>query len=243
MKSICIIPARMGSSRFPGKPLEKILGTEMISYCYRNAIESKAFDLTFIATCDEVIQSFCDENNLNVVMTSERHERCTSRTLEALLKIEKNNNMSFSKVVMLQGDEPLITPEMLQKCCKSLEKNDVVNLMTAADLNEACSLDEVKVVVSHSNDAIYFSRAKVPETKDNIEVVFYKQVCAIGFSRENLIRFESFSPSRLETIESIDMNRFLENNVSIKMVEVFGKIVSVDTPNDLKKVEEILSEK
>lgn len=243
MSSICIIPARMGSSRFPGKPLEKILGKEMIAYCYENAVNSQTFEKTYIATCDEVIQKFCQKNNMNVVMTSDKHERCTSRTLEAVINIEKNIKKHFKDIVMLQGDEPLITSDMLKKCSNALNSYSVVNLMARATEDEAESIDEVKVVINEQNDAIYFSRAKVPETKDSVKVKFYKQVCAIGFSREMLIKFESFSPSNLEIVESIDMNRFIENKTNIKMVEVFGEIVSVDTLSDLKKVEKILNEK
>lgn len=243
MSSICIIPARMGSSRFPGKPLEKILGKEMIAYCYENAVNSQAFEKTYIATCDVVIQKFCQKNNMNVVMTSDKHERCTSRTLEAVINIEKEIKLNFSKIVMLQGDEPLVTSNMLNDCSDSLDRNNVVNLMSEATIKEAESLDEVKVIVDQSNFAIYFSRAKVPETKDKVKVKFLKQVCAIGFSREMLMKFENITPSRLEIIESIDMNRFIENKIKIKMVKVEGKIVSVDTKEDLIKAEKILSEK
>lgn len=241
-KSLCVIPARMGSSRFPGKPLKRICGKEMIAYCYENAANTESFDYVYIATPDDAIIDFCLENKFNVIKTSDAHERCTSRTLEALQLIESKHKSEYSNIVMLQGDEPLISKDMLKDCLMALENNDVVNLAT-----EVCSetehedINEVKVVISSNDTAIYFSRAKIPSTKDNLKVRAFKQVCAIGFSKQKLELFESLPPSEHEIYESVDMNRFIDNGVKIAIVKVDGNIASVDTIEDLKRVEDIIN--
>ena len=124
-QSLCVIPARMGSSRFPGKPLKKICGKEMIKYCYDNAVKANSFTHIYIATPDKEIIDYCNQNRINVIETSDKHERCTSRT-QALQNLESQKNIVFSKIVMLQGDEPLVESEMLESCFASLESWDVV---------------------------------------------------------------------------------------------------------------------
>tara|TARA_B100001996_G_scaffold357077_1_gene320793 strand:+ start:535 stop:1275 length:741 start_codon:yes stop_codon:yes gene_type:complete len=241
-KSICIIPARMGSSRFPGKPLEKINGKEMIAHCYKNAEDAHCFDQIYIATPDQQIVNFCEKNNLSVVLTGSHHERCTSRTLEAVNKIEENKTLNFSKIVMLQGDEPLINGEMINKCNEAINKHRIVNLATEInDNSELDDINEVKVVFSKSKKALYFSRSKIPNTKDNLSLKAYKQVCAIGFTKESLNKFEDLEPTQLEIFESIDMNRLIENDIDVHIVLVEGNIASVDTKEDLIKVENILN--
>ena len=240
-KSLCVIPARMGSSRFPGKPLKKICGKEMIGYCYENAMKANKFDYVCIATPDAEIINFCNKQNYNAILTSDDHERCTSRTLEALQILEEKTKTEFINIVMLQGDEPLITSDMLEKCLNALSSWDVVNLASEISSEEELKdINEVKVVFSNSMKAIYFSRANIPCTKDNLCIKAFKQVCAIGFSKNKLQLFESLEPSSYEVYESIDMNRFIENDVGIGIVKVDGEIASVDTLEDLKKVEGII---
>ena len=243
MKIICIVPARMGSSRFPGKPLELIDDKTMLEHCLLNAQNSNIFDHVIAATCDDEILYHLNERGYKCVMTSSDHERCTSRTLEALEKFEEEVHEEFDYVLMLQGDEPLITPTMFEKNVAELVKDgvEVTNLMTKTkDINELHDINEVKVVFDQNNDALFFSRAPIPTTKDKIEYSSYKQVCAIGFAREALIGFESLGESNLERIESVDMLRLLETGTKVRMVEVEGDIASVDTPEDLEKVKQII---
>jgi len=239
MNIVCIIPARMNSSRFPGKPLMEISGKAMIKICYENAINSKSYSKVVIATCDNEIKNYCTSNDMDYEMTSSSHERCSSRCLEALLNLE-NKGENYDAVLMLQGDEPLINSDMLKKSAQALKSGEakVTNLMTEiTNMEEYKDINEVKVVVDNNSNAIYFSRAPIPATKDEIKFPVFKQVCAIGFSRESLIAFEDFPESSLEKIESVDMLRFVQNDVKIKMIEVSGNIVSVDTPSDLKKAQ------
>ena len=111
MKSVTIIPVRMGSSRYPGKPLKKICGIPMVAHCYFRAIRSKKVKDVFIATCDLEIKKCCEDFGAKVIMTSKKHKRATDRTAEALIKIEKNIKKKIQNIIMLQGDEPLIYPD------------------------------------------------------------------------------------------------------------------------------------
>ena len=243
MNIVCIIPARMGSSRFPGKPLMEISGKAMIKICYENAVNSSAFKKVLVATCDDEIKDYCLSNDMDYEMTSRSHERCSSRCLEALISLE-NNGENYDAVLMLQGDEPLITSEMLKKSAEALKNSntEVTNLMTQiTDIDEYNDINEVKVVTDNFSNAIYFSRAPIPATKDEIDFKIFKQVCAIGFTKQSLIDFEGFTESSLEKIESVDMLRFIQNGIKVKMIEVTGNIVSVDTPNDLKKAKSFLN--
>ena len=158
MKSIAIIPARMGSSRFPGKPMKKINGVPMIGHCYfRTSMCNELFD-TYVATCDQEIFDYIESINGKVVMTSDTHERATDRTAEAMLKIEKIIGEKIDLVVMVQGDEPMVTPEMISESLQPLFDDssvNVVNLMANMDsCEEFEDPNEVKVVVDNFSNAI-----------------------------------------------------------------------------------------
>ena len=166
MNIISIIPARMNSSRFPGKPLEKIMGMPMIGHCYKRSIMCKDVSDTFVATCDAEIRDYIDSIGGKTIMTSSNHERATDRTAEAMIKIEKNLGKKVDIVVMIQGDEPMITPEMISLSLDPFRKNQnikVVNLysdiMTLEEFNDP---NEVKVVIDNNDNALYFSREPIP---------------------------------------------------------------------------------
>ena len=122
MKVLSIIPARMGSSRFPGKPLVKIHGKCMIDIIYDVSKKCKSVDHTYIATCDKEIFDHCVKNNRKVVMTSSRHQRATDRSEEALKKLEKKLKKKFDIILMIQGDEPMVDVQMLDLAVKKLAK-------------------------------------------------------------------------------------------------------------------------
>ena len=244
MKTIAIIPARMGSTRFFGKPMKKILGVPMIERVYRNTMKSKKVDKVYVATCDEEIYSHILKIGGNAVYTKKTHERCTERTAEALLKIERKLNVKFNTVLMIQGDEPMIEPSMINSALKPFEKYrnvNVVNLMTKIrDKKEFIDQNEPKVVVDKFNHALYFSRCPIPSPWISFSKNVFKQVCVIPFKRDFLIKFLKMKPSYLEKTESIDMNRVLENGYKVHMVEIKRYVKSVDTMNDLKQVEKLL---
>ena len=169
MNIIAIIPARMGSSRYPGKPLADIHGVPMVGHVTFRTAMCKSLTATYIATCDDVIMDYAASKKLNAVMTADTHTRCTDRTAEALLKIEKELGITADIVVMIQGDEPMILPEMIDAAVAPMLKDpaiQVVNLM--ADLGDETEFEdpnEVKVVTDLAGDALYFSREPIPSRR------------------------------------------------------------------------------
>ncbi len=241
MNIIAIIPARMGSSRFPGKPLADIHGVPMIGHVAFRTAMCKDLTATYVATCDEVIMDYCKTAGLNCVMTADTHERCTTRTAEALLKIEEELGIKADIVVMVQGDEPMTTPEMIEAAVKPMIADpsiNVVNLMgDMKTVEEFEDPNEVKVVVDLNNDALYFSREPVPSRKKGVtDVPMRKQVCIIPFRRDYLLRFNALPETPLEIIESVDMMRILEHGEKVRMVPYTADTLSVDTQGDLNRV-------
>jgi 3-deoxy-manno-octulosonate cytidylyltransferase (CMP-KDO synthetase) len=243
MNKIGIIPARMASSRFPGKPMKRILGIPMIGHCYIRSKMCLDLDELYVATCDQEIYEYINSIGGKAIMTSDIHERATERTGEALLKIEKKENTSYGIVIMIQGDEPLVHPQMLSEMITPLINDDniqVTNLMVKLfEPEEISSADIVKVVVNHNNKALYMSREAIPSSRNyKSGINYFRQLGLIAFKREAIISFISLYPTKLEIIESVDMNRFLENEVTITMIETKLTVDGVDTPLDLIRVEE-----
>ena len=140
MKILSIIPARMGSSRFPGKPLKLINGKPMIQYVFENSMKSKFIDKTIVATCDDEIKNFIISIGGEVVMTSKKHERASDRSYEAMIKLEKKLKKKFDIIVMIQGDEPMISSKMIDKSIKPLIKNKkigVVNIVSKSRIKRS----------------------------------------------------------------------------------------------------------
>lgn len=241
MKIIAIIPARMGSTRFPGKPMVKILGKPMIEHVYNRVIACVELDLTLVATCDKEIYDYIKSIGGNAIMTCETHERASDRCAEALIAIEKELNTTFDIVVMIQGDEPLIEKEMIVEAITPMIENQdikVVNLMgEITNEDEFNDRNCIKVVCDLYSNAVYFSREPIPY---NSHKTFGKQVCVIPFTRDYLIEYTNLKPTPLEIIESIDMLRILEHGGKVKMVPTKFSNQSVDTPGDLAKVEKII---
>jgi 3-deoxy-manno-octulosonate cytidylyltransferase (CMP-KDO synthetase) len=242
MSTIGIIPARMGSSRFPGKPLAKIQGIPMIGHVYFRCKLSQALDEVYIATCDDEIYQYAKSIGAKCIMTSIDHERATDRTAEAMIKIESETGIRTEIVVMIQGDEPVVFPEMINLAIDPLKGESdlgVVNLMADLDgIDEFEDPNEVKVVVDLSNNALYFSREPIPSRKKGAnEVPMLKQVCIMPFRRDFLLKFNELSQTPLEIIESVDMMRVLENGGKVRMVKTEFQTWSVDTLDDLKFVD------
>lgn len=242
MKVIGIIPARMASSRFPGKPLAKIHGIPMVGHVYFRSKMAKILDDVYLATCDKEIKEYTESINGKAIMTSDKHERASDRTAEAMLKIEKETEQKIGIVVLIQGDEPMLVPEMIEMAVKPMLKDEsilVVNLMTPLkNVKEHEDPNEIKVVVDKDNFALYFSREPIPSRKKAAkEIPMLKQVCIIPFRRDFLLKFNRLEPTPLERIESVDMLRILEYGYRVKMVESKYETYSVDTPEDLKRVE------
>jgi len=245
MKTIGIIPARLASSRFPGKPLAKICGMPMVGHVYFRSKLCKLLDEVFVATCDREIANYVESINGKAIMTANTHERASDRTAEAMLKIERDTGQKVDIVVMLQGDEPMIYPEMIDRAIQPMMEDgmiQVVNLMaTIKSRQEHDDPNTVKVVVDLNNFALYFSREPVPSWKKGAkEVPMMKQVCIIPFKKDFLIKFNELESTPLEIVESVDMLRVLEHGYRVKMVLTEFDTYSVDTIDDLKKVEKLM---
>lgn len=245
MNIIAIIPARMGSSRFPGKPLKLIHGIPMVGHVAFRTAMCPDLAATYVATCDPVIEEYCKGAGIDCVMTADTHNRCSTRTAEALLKIEKMTGRKVDIIVMVQGDEPMVRPEMITASLQPMLKDpsvNVVNLMAEMDsVREFEDPNEVKVVVDLNNDALYFSREPIPSRKKGYDKVpMRKQVCIIPFRRDYLIHYNEMAETPLEIYESVDMLRILEHGDKVRMVPVGNRTWSVDTAEDLAHVTELM---
>lgn len=245
MNIIAIIPARMGSSRFPGKPMAKIHGIPMIGHCYFRTRMCKELSETYVATCDQEIYDYIESIGGKAVMTSDSHERATDRTAEAMIAVEKASKNKVDIVIMVQGDEPMVTPEMIELSTTPMLKDssiNVVNLMASMkSIEEFEDPNEVKVVVGLDSNALYFSREPIPSLKKGVsDVSMLKQVCIISFRRDYLIKFNSMPETPLEQIESVDMMRILENREKVRMVMTNARTLSVDTPEDLERAVKLM---
>ncbi len=242
MNIVAIIPARMGSSRYPGKPLADILGMPMLGHVALRTAMSSRLSATYIATCDQEIMDFAKSIGIPAIMTADTHNRCTDRTAEAVLKIERESGKKVDIVVMVQGDEPMTTPEMIDAAVEPMLNDssvNVVNLMAdIPSLEDFENPNEVKVVVNLKNEALYFSREPVPSRKKGVDKVpMKKQVCIIPFRRDYLMHYNDLPETPLEIIESVDMMRILEHGDKVHMVQTDARTLSVDTPEDRVAVE------
>ena len=244
MKVLLLIPARMGSSRFPGKPLEKIKGVSMIRRVYLNSIKSNLITDTYVATCDKIIFNHIKDIGGKVVMTSKKHERATDRCAEALLKIEKIKKKVYDIVLMIQGDEPMVNKNMINEVLSPFKKNKnikVANLIYKINnLKDLKNKNTIKVVKDLNNDAIYFSRTVIPVLNNQIENNYYKQVCLIPFKRSFLIDYIKMKPTKLEKAESIDMLRIIEHGFKVRLIETNFFTHAVDNKKDIKIVEKYI---
>jgi len=233
----------MASSRFPGKPLAKILGIPMVGHVYFRSEMSETLDEVYVATCDEEIANYVESIGGRAIMTSDSHERCTDRIVEATEKIIATTGSEVDIVVNIQGDEPMLFPEMIDEAVRPmLEDSSLVttNLMaTIKTREEHEDPNVVKVVVDRNNYALYFSREPIPSQKKGAsQISMFKQVPIIPFRRDFLFKFTQLEPTPLEKIESIDMLRAIEHGYRVKMILTNYETYGVDTPENLRFVEE-----
>ncbi len=244
MNLLALIPARMGSSRFPGKPMEKINGKPMIGHVYEKVSSCNILSKTVVATCDVEIFNYIESIGGHAVMTGDYHERASDRCAEALDILEKTEVIRYDIIVMVQGDEPMVHPDMINQAIEPMLKDSkilVTNLLGKINSKEEF-LDRncIKVVCDLDNNAMYFSREPIPTLANLENVTMLKQVCIIPFRRDFLLKYISMKPTELEIAESIDMMRVLENGFNVHMVPTNYESYAVDTPDDLKRVEKFM---
>jgi 3-deoxy-manno-octulosonate cytidylyltransferase (CMP-KDO synthetase) len=245
-KVLAIIPARMGSTRFPGKPMAKIMGKPMIGHVYENVANCDLLTKTVVATCDLEIKDYIESINGNAIMTGTHHERASDRCAEALGYIENLDKKHYDIIVMVQGDEPMVHPEMIREVVQPMLEND--EILVANLLGDIESIEEfedkncIKVVCDKQSNALYFSREPIPTSSNNDEIPMKKQICIIPFRRDFLLEYTNLTPTPLEIAESIDMMRVLEYGLKVKMIPTRHQTHAVDTKNDLAYVEKIMGE-
>lgn len=241
-KVLCVIPARMASGRYPGKPLVPLLGLGLTLHVYDRCRLCAGIDRTVIATCDEEIRAAAVAHGAEVVMTRNDHPGCVDRTEEAVDKVG-GDLVDDDLVLMVQGDEVLVGPDMLGSMLAAYEKSkpDVVNLaspiLTDSDHDDP---NLVKMVIARDGRAIFFSRAPVPSRSRKPDVEKWYQTGVIGFSRSFLRIFGKLPRTPLEMAEHIDMMRTIEHGYSIQAVPTEKVIIGVDTPADRDRAEDML---
>lgn len=244
MKILALIPARMGSSRFPGKPMAKILGKPMIGHVYERVRKSPMLDTLAVATCDREIFDYIQSIGGVAVMTGDQHERASDRCAEALVKLEEANKTRYDVVVMVQGDEPMTHPDMIAEAVQPLLDDasiQVVNLLgQIKDTAEFEDRNCIKVVCDLNSNALYFSREPIPTRSKSKDIPMGKQVCIIPFRRDFLLEYTRMTPTPLEVAESVDMMRVLEHGMKVRMAPTRHSTMAVDTPDDLKRVEKLM---
>ncbi len=236
-EALGIIPARYHSRRFPGKALALINNKPMIQRVYEQATTSKYLNRVIVATDDQRIYAACQAIGAEVWLTSPDHHSGTERAAEVAAQIKA------PIIINIQGDEPLIQGEMIDSLVAVLEDEAIPIATLAAKVNDLSLLTEeniVKVVVDRQGFALYFSRSPLPYHPPDY---FLQHIGLYGYQRDFLLKFQSLKPSRLEKIERLEQLRALDNGYRIKILEFPFPTLSVDTPQDIIKVENYLKEK
>ena len=240
-----IIPARMGSSRFYGKPMKEILGKPMIGHVYQRVSMCTLLERTIVATCDTVIFDYITSIGGEAVMTSDKHERASDRCAEAMLFVEKHTGSMCDIAVMVQGDEPMTHPEMINEAVLPMTRDssiDIVNLVAPIkSIEEFQDRNCIKVVCDLAGNALCFSREPIPTLVKEKNVPMNKQVCIIPFRRDFLLEYNRLTPTPLEVAESVDMMRVLEHGKDVKMIPTAYETHAVDTVEDLAHVQALMS--
>jgi 3-deoxy-manno-octulosonate cytidylyltransferase (CMP-KDO synthetase) len=235
-----VLPARYGSTRFPGKPLATIAGRPLIEWVHRRALSIEGASAVLVATDDERIAEAVNGFGGRLAMTSADHKTGTDRVAEVARALEED------VIVNLQGDEPVFDPAMVEAMVEGLGMNNEWDIATAChaigDRSEFENANVVKVVVASDGRALYFSRAPIPNgALDSEEARAMRHVGVYAFRRQALSRFASLERTPLEKSERLEQLRALENGMCIGVIETERQTVGVDVPGDLKNVEKLLS--
>jgi 3-deoxy-manno-octulosonate cytidylyltransferase (CMP-KDO synthetase) len=237
---IGVIPARYGATRFTGKPLAQLCGKPMIQWVYERASQSRLLQDLFVAVDDERILKCVHDFGGKAVMTDSHHQSGTDRIAEAV------SNMDVAVVVNIQGDQPLINPVMIDEAVQPLLSDPSINMSTIKTiLNPEFYHDTgtVKVVVDKDSYALYFSRSLIPYPRMTENLRIYEHVGLYVYRKEFLLKISILPQTELEITESLEQLRVLENGYRIFVVETSCENaagVSVDTPEDLKRVEQLM---
>lgn len=238
MKCAIVIPARMESTRFPGKPLADLAGKPMVQWVYEAAVAADCADDVVVATPNEEIARACRSFGAECILTSKECPSGTDRVAEVA------RNIPHDVFVNVQGDEPLLPPETIRACLAPLTR---AGRRGVASVYDHCSPEElddpavVKVATDLEDRALYFSRWPIPFPRNERTRPVKKHVGLYAYERESLLAFASWEPSPLESAEGLEQLRFLEHGVTISMTAARGSPLAVDTPEQARRVSEILA--
>lgn len=236
MKIIGVIPARYKSSRFPGKPLTDICGKPMIWWVYQQAKKVKEFDSVYVATDDSRIEAACKEYGLDVIMTSDKHETGSDRVAEVATKVDGD------LFVNIQGDEPVIKPEMIEQVISIFTEDESIYFGSLkkeiTDEDEIKATSTVKVVTDCNGDALYFSRSVIPSNlKDGKLARVFRHVGIYAYKKDFLLKFSAMKQTELELGEGIEPLRAMENGYKMRLKETEYSSIGVDLPEHIALVE------
>ncbi len=239
-KALGIIPARWGSTRFPGKPLYPIAGKPLLRHVWERARRAKKLETVIVATDDMRIAESAFAWGAEVAMTSPRHRSGTDRIAEVAA-----DATDYSIILNIQGDEPLTDPRLLDQMVRALERDADLEMITAAhpflEVAEASSPNQVKLVLDTASNALYFSRSRIPFASDErTPARYFRHQGIYGYRRELLLRFVQWKPSPLERAESLEQLRALENGVRIRVIVTASGSPGVDSPEDVETIERLL---
>jgi 3-deoxy-manno-octulosonate cytidylyltransferase (CMP-KDO synthetase) len=239
-KAAGIIPARWGSTRFPGKPLYLIAGKPLLRHVWERCRRAEKLDSVIIATDDLRIANAAFDWGAEVALTASRHQSGTDRVAEVAKK-----GKEFAYIINIQGDEPLVDPCLIDKLIEKLRSDRKVDIVTAAhafqNAAEASSPHQVKVVVDLMGRALYFSRTAIPYPHNVSQIKYLRHQGIYGFRRETLLQFVKWKPTLLERAESLEQLRALENGVSVHVLVTTDGSPGVDTPEDAIALERKLT--
>ncbi len=235
---VAIIPARFGSTRFPGKPLALIQGKPMFWHVYSRACLCPDLQSVYLATDDQRILQEAEKLNVPALLTSSEHASGTDRVLEAAQALGLGQN---TVVLNIQGDEPALEPEMLSQLLLPFQKDQVQvsTLARSISANQALDPNQVKVVCNHQGQALYFSRAAIPYNAGN-EEHYLGHIGLYAYQMQTLHEFSRLGPSILERTEKLEQLRLLQAGIPVRVVITKHLSYGVDRPQDIQYIEKIL---
>ena len=235
MKVLCVIPARYASTRLPGKPLSMIAGKPMIQHVYERACQAQLPNEVVVATDNELVEKAVLDFGGKAVMTSPDHPSGTDRLAEVALMYP-----DVDVIVNVQGDEPMIPPEVIHRLAEAFNGDADLNMATmkvVMDEEDYENPAAVKVVTDQQGYALYFSRSLMPYPRNKPEgFKVFKHVGIYAYRRNFLLKYAALAPTPLEKAESLEQLRALENGYKIKVLESDFQGIGVDTPEDLAAV-------
>jgi len=232
MNIVAVIPARYVATRFPGKLMQMLGKKPIIRHVYDNTVATGLFKDVLIVTDSDIIYKEIKENGGEAIMSKKKHESGSDRIAEAVAE------MNVDIIVNVQGDEPFIKKEPLEKLVRLFNEPDVqvASLMRRISKEEAGNPNNVKVVTDRSGYALYFSRSIIPYQRDErTNTGYFLHVGVYAYKKDVLMNFTKWPQSSLEKIEKLEQLRYLENGIKIKMAETDYNNIAIDTPEDLEK--------